>query len=229
LRQEDLKRSSQLHWSSFCPEIDDVDSGLEVWEQRLYDRVLKPGDRILLVGCGTGRDLLALAARGWCVTGLDLDENLVALARSHVARRGLTVPVVCGFFEDTLIAESFDVIAFSGRCYSYVAEASRRVAGLRQLAQGLAPAGRLVITYSETRGRAGRGAWLARQAGRLSGSDWQAVTGDRFARSYLSDGVLKYEHFFMAGEVAYECACAGLRVVQDEWDQGVPYVIAERT
>lgn len=43
---------------------------------------LEPGMRILDVGCGPGRHALALARRGMQVTGIDLSEDFVELARA---------------------------------------------------------------------------------------------------------------------------------------------------
>src|SRR5579864_6822389 len=42
---------------------------------------LRPGMRVLDVGCGPGRHARALAARGIEVVGLDVSERFVALAR----------------------------------------------------------------------------------------------------------------------------------------------------
>jgi hypothetical protein len=63
LRHDDLESASRAYWQHFATSDDAVDAGLEVWERRLYGELLRPGDRILLIGCGTGRDLLALRER----------------------------------------------------------------------------------------------------------------------------------------------------------------------
>jgi SAM-dependent methyltransferase len=44
---------------------------------------LAPGARVLDVGCGPGRHSHALAARGFEVTGVDISERFVALARAE--------------------------------------------------------------------------------------------------------------------------------------------------
>jgi SAM-dependent methyltransferase len=52
---------------------------------------LRPGERVLDVGCGAGQTLLQLAERvapgGW-VTGLDISEPLLQQARERIARSG---------------------------------------------------------------------------------------------------------------------------------------------
>lgn len=46
------------------------------------------GGRILEVGCGPGHLAMELAARGFDVTGVDLDEEMIERARSHAGRAG---------------------------------------------------------------------------------------------------------------------------------------------
>ncbi len=45
--------------------------------------VLRPGSKILDVGCGSGRDMRWLKARGFQPTGFERSEGLAALAREH--------------------------------------------------------------------------------------------------------------------------------------------------
>ena len=88
LRRADLRESSKRMWTGRASAAD-VDIGLEVWEKRVYDRVLRPSDHILLIGCGDGRDLIALLSEGYAVTGLEQSPQLVQRARAHLAARGL--------------------------------------------------------------------------------------------------------------------------------------------
>lgn len=56
----------------------------------LYTAFALAGGPILELACGTGRCLLPLAAAGHDVTGLDLSEEMLAIAREKVAGAGLT-------------------------------------------------------------------------------------------------------------------------------------------
>jgi 2-polyprenyl-3-methyl-5-hydroxy-6-metoxy-1,4-benzoquinol methylase len=47
--------------------------------------------RILDIGCGTGRHAVELAKRGYRVTGFDLSEGQLRLAREKAAAAGVTV------------------------------------------------------------------------------------------------------------------------------------------
>jgi SAM-dependent methyltransferase len=59
----------------------------ELWSH--YERLFKPGDRVLDVGCGTGIDAIFLAQRGVTVVGIDVSSGMIAELRSKVERLGL--------------------------------------------------------------------------------------------------------------------------------------------
>jgi SAM-dependent methyltransferase len=59
---------------------------------------LEPGDRLVEVGCATGKATLPLARRGFRITCVELGGELAAAARRNVA--GFAVEVVQGRFED---------------------------------------------------------------------------------------------------------------------------------
>ena len=44
---------------------------------------LKPGASILDIGCGTGRHCIELAKRGYQMTGLDLSEKMLEVAKTN--------------------------------------------------------------------------------------------------------------------------------------------------
>ncbi|MDQ3720238.1 MAG: class I SAM-dependent methyltransferase [Actinomycetota bacterium] len=49
---------------------------------------LDPGDRVVEIGCGAGRQTRALAARAECVRALDISEAMLARAPAHGDRAG---------------------------------------------------------------------------------------------------------------------------------------------
>ena len=229
LRLEDLKTASHLYWCRYGTSVDDVDIGLQGWERRLYESLIRSSDRVLLVGCGAGRDLLALRGLGYDVTGLEPTPELVQRAREHLARRGLTADVRQGFVETTEIDGTYDVVVLAGCCYCYVPRSSARVSTLARIKKHLSEEGRVAVTYAgiQTQSR-----WLMRTTGTvnwLTHADWRAEPGDHFSRGYFVRRLLTYEHLFSAGEVARECTEAGLRVVREDATTPLPYVIAARS
>src|SRR6266404_270873 len=70
LRRQALKEAITRTWDEFSCTDATILSGLMPWEKAWYEGVLKTADAILLVGCGTGRDLIALLELGYRVDGL---------------------------------------------------------------------------------------------------------------------------------------------------------------
>jgi ubiquinone/menaquinone biosynthesis C-methylase UbiE len=65
-------------------------------EMRLIDRafaLIPKNHRVLDVPCGGGRVMLHLVAQGYTVSGADVSEGMIAIARENVVRQGLTCPV----------------------------------------------------------------------------------------------------------------------------------------
>src|SRR5947209_11389544 len=79
---------------------DDVEGRNELSERvRRYTleaalKVFRPGNRILELGCGTGRDAVALARRGIRVDATDVSPAMTAATRARVLREDLS-DLVC--------------------------------------------------------------------------------------------------------------------------------------
>ncbi|MDR7251237.1 SAM-dependent methyltransferase [Nocardioides sp. BE266] len=71
---------------------------------------LEPGDRLLEVGCATGKATLPLARRGFAIHCIEPGDALVEVARRNLA--GFPVEVKHGRFEDLLAAdhEPYDLV-----------------------------------------------------------------------------------------------------------------------
>jgi SAM-dependent methyltransferase len=72
LRFEALERHMATNWRHFglAQSDPDVAEGLFSWEQRFYARFLTAGERVLIVGCGSGRDLVPLLEQGYRAAAL---------------------------------------------------------------------------------------------------------------------------------------------------------------
>ena len=65
--------------------------------------------RILDVGCGTGRHAIELTKRGYLVTGIDLSESQLTLAKEHAAEQGLSIGFLQADARKLPFTSQFDV------------------------------------------------------------------------------------------------------------------------
>jgi SAM-dependent methyltransferase len=197
-----------------------IDAGLMSWERELYPRFLKPDDRVLVVGCGPGRDLLALLQLGYRAEGLDVSPRCTAIARDALRQRGWQAPVHAGAIETFAVPGSFDAFVFAWFCYSYIPESSARIQALRTLGAHLTAGGRILVTYVRAeRPPRGLPIRLARLVGRLSGSDWRPECGDILRLARPGRYFEHYEHQFAPDDFEEEVRTAGLTVAFHEPDE----------
>ena len=106
----------------------------------LYDHLIKAtrlggGDRLLEVGCGTGKATLALARRGFRLTCVEPGPALAAAARANLA--GFDVGVVEAKFENVRLARGGFDVAFAATAWHWVDHS----VGYQKLAAALRPGG----------------------------------------------------------------------------------------
>ncbi|WP_158299215.1 class I SAM-dependent methyltransferase [Paenibacillus antri] len=96
----------------------------------LADAEVSPGQRVLEVGCGTGRTSCALAAMGCAVTAVDRSEAMLEKAKRRAALLGATIDFVQGDLRALPFeAASFDIVfAESVTAFAPPAEAYREYA-----------------------------------------------------------------------------------------------------
>lgn len=193
-----------------------VTSGLAPWEAAFYLRFLRPDDRILLVGCGRGRDLLALRERGYRAEGLELVRERADAARALLAGRGLSADVADGSIETAALRGPYDAVVFAWFCYSLIPGAATRITVLRRVAAQLAPAGRILLSYIPCDAPPRRAAIrVARLVARASGADWRAEAGDVLWVSGRHR-IANYTHLHWPGTVAAEARAAGLTLAFED-------------
>lgn len=100
------------------------------------------GQQVLEVGCGTGVDLVRFAEGGARVTGIDLAESAIALARQNFAQRGLHARLLVGDGERLPFAQNrFDYV-FAHGVVQYTADGRRVVEEVQRV---LRPGGQAVF------------------------------------------------------------------------------------
>jgi SAM-dependent methyltransferase len=229
LRRDELQAASVDQYRRFNVSAINVDAGLSPAEQHFYWRFVPERSRVLLAGCGTGRDLIGLHLLGHDVTGLEPVAEVVALARQHLDRRGIAAPIMTGLIESAELPGFYDAVIFSNGCFSLLQGSAIRVATLRRVAANLEPGGRVIVSYHPAKSQSRVGRWLTRAAAQVSASDWTPEKGDTFTRDVYVAGLIRYHHAFEPGEFAGECKAAGLAVIADEpYGEGYVFAVAER-
>src|SRR5690242_10240238 len=80
---------------------------------------IRPGGRVLEIGCGTGQATIPLAERGFHIMAIELGTELSRLAREKLARYS-SVKVITGRFEDVdLDVGAFDLV-FSAQAFHWI-------------------------------------------------------------------------------------------------------------
>src|SRR3954454_8977624 len=147
-RIDDIKRDAQHMWDAFYDAHGSPQIGFLPWEREHVERFVMPGADVLLVGCGSGRDLLPLVERGCRVTGVDPSRSGLAIAERLLQARGMSAPLIHGFFEDMMLASTFDVVVYSYCCYATIAMGRTRIAALAKAASLLTPGGHVVVSFA---------------------------------------------------------------------------------
>ena len=100
------------------------------------------GGPVLEVGCGTGRVLLHLLEAGIDITGVDSSPAMLDVARTKLGDR---VPLIEGDMRNVKLTERYALIIISINTFMHLATTADQVDALTNLAQHLAPGGRLII------------------------------------------------------------------------------------
>lgn len=105
---------------------------------------LKPGSRVLDIGCGRGRHALALYALGFEVSGIDLSPSAIEEARLHETDRLKFVRADMRSFD---LGQSFDLVINLFTSFGYFQTAEDNLAVLRRVRSHLKAGGIFVLDY----------------------------------------------------------------------------------
>jgi SAM-dependent methyltransferase len=106
---------------------------------------LRPPCRILDLPCGQGRHSIELARRGYDMTGMDLSEYLLGVARERARLGGVTVRWLAGDMRRPIPHETFDVITNLYTSFGYFGDEADDRAVIAAAALMLEPGGRFVL------------------------------------------------------------------------------------
>lgn len=224
----ELRNNVVTRWQTFNDQPYDVDSGLIPWETDVADHLVRPGDSALIIGCGSGREIVAYLARGCRVTGMDPAPRVLGIARTLLAERGLTAELIEGFVDEAEVPGRFDIVLFGWWCYCQIPESSRRIRTLRRLAANLEPGGRIALNFDMLLRPRPIVIQLARITGAIARSDWRLEPGDVVEwRHHGGAPFFGYSHAFVPEEIEQEAAAAGLRITYRRDPPNAPAYILE--
>jgi len=152
-RARDDRRLREARRATFDQVAETYERVRPGYRDRLFDDLagltgLGRGARVLEIGCGTGKATIALARRGWRVTGLEPGANLARIAVRKLARFP-NVHIEERTFEDWRGPRAAFDLVFAAQSFHFVDP----IVGLPKVARILRPGGAFaIVSYRLRRG-----------------------------------------------------------------------------
>jgi len=183
--------------------------GLFGWEQRMLAEHFPGAGSLVVLGAGAGRELVALAARGYRVTGYECNPILVTAGKDLLTRQGFTGAQLTHLGRDLAPTGGGPYAgAIVGWCaYTLIAGRGRRVALLTGLRAALPPGAPLLVSFFSRPARQRRARLVTAVANgvrRISRHE-PVERGDDLAPNFV--------HRFTEAELVGEFTEAGYEVV----------------
>ena len=129
-----------------------AEEGLTPFEAALVRQGFAPGQRILDVGCGGGREAVPLVRSGFSVVAMDVSAAMVRAATAHATASGVSFrAVVASAAALPFRPGAFDGVAMLGQVIAHVPGRHGRIGALRAAWHALRPGGTLIVTTHNRR------------------------------------------------------------------------------
>ena len=227
---QELAEARIRHWTAFADEHQSRKSGLFDWEVRFYGPFLKSGTRALVVGAGSGRDVLCFLRAGCVITAIDESPEALQSLRGRLQQAELSAIVEPSSIVDFESNERFEVVVFSWLAYILIPLRELRLTALRRAARVLSPEGVVLISYKPGAGSRRLGQ-LSRAVARLLGGTPPEDLEDFTFSGSATKALVYHSRFYLAEEIEGEARDAGLCVLQHHrgspgWDDPAWVVLA---
>jgi len=107
----------------------------------------QPGSAILDLACGAGRHAIALARQGYKVTGVDLSERLLSIAKKDAAQAGVAVTFIQDDMRTVSFAQKFNGVVNLFTSFGYFETDEENARVICNFAGTLVPGGWYVLDY----------------------------------------------------------------------------------
>jgi len=115
-------------------------------------REFSGGKAVLELCCGAGRICLELARAGFNVTGIDLDDRMLAFARQAAATESQSIRTRLSFDQADVctfdLGRQFDFIIFEDDGFVYLLDQEDQLACLQQVVTHLTDCGRFLLIFN---------------------------------------------------------------------------------
>ncbi|HYI38591.1 MAG TPA: hypothetical protein VEX39_18430 [Thermoleophilaceae bacterium] len=181
-------------------------SGLWDWEEQALERFFAPGSRVVVTAAGGGREVLALAQRGYRVAGYEPNDSLVQAGRRLLSARELPVTASldgCPRDRFPAGAPECEGVVVGWGSYIHIQGRAARVSLLEQARARLSPGDPVLVSF-----------WLRPPGQRYLSVVRRLATPLRAARGLpppeLGDTVRDtFVHWFTRAEIESELREAG--------------------
>lgn len=126
---------------------DETDDEVRFFEAAFAKFAEGPVSRVFEPGCGSGRLVVAMAAKGYQMTGLDLSEPMLAYLRARLKRRKLSSTLICGDMTTIKLDETFDAAFCTFNTFRHLLCEDTAIAHLRSMADHVRPGGLYVLGF----------------------------------------------------------------------------------
>ncbi|KAA5543663.1 methyltransferase domain-containing protein [Roseiconus nitratireducens] len=114
--------------------------------QQAFERFAKgPVNRVFEPGCGSGRLVVAMAAKGYDVTGLDLSDAMLDYMRRKLRRRKLDATCIKGDMTRIETSQPYDAAFCTYNTFRHLLTEQDALAHLRSMGDAIRPGGLYIL------------------------------------------------------------------------------------